>query len=309
MAVEIPRFLQTKAYSALQLRRALAGMPIQAGVIDALDLDVTQRAAGGANMSVDVAAGSAWVKGTFTARQGMYHVYNDAVANLTIAANASGNPRIDQIVARVYDSIDGGNAQDTGTIEVVQGTATAGATLDNRSGAAALPGTSIRLADVLVANGAASITNANIRDRRPWARGAYTLITRNANAGGTDDYTSTTGSYIAVDATNLAPRIECSGVPLLIALHGSVVQSGATASITVYMDGVDLNVQQDHQASGSFAHGGTLLSVPYIPSAGSHKFELRWHRGGAGTVTLRASASKPAIFTIMEELRQNASND
>lgn len=138
MAVEFPRFLQTKTYSAKLLRDVFLDAPIQNGVVNTGDLMVTQRAAG-ANMSVDVAAGSAWVKGTSSARQGIYNVYNDATVNLALVSANPTNPRVDQIILRVYDSSDGGSAQDLGAVEVVTGTATAGATLTNRNGAAVLP--------------------------------------------------------------------------------------------------------------------------------------------------------------------------
>ena len=81
------------------------------------------------------------------------------------AAHAS-LPRLDQVVLRVYENTHDGSGLNTARIETVDGTATAGATLANRNGAAALPASSIRLADVLIAAASSSIPSGNISDRR-----------------------------------------------------------------------------------------------------------------------------------------------
>lgn len=112
-------------------------------------LTVTQKG-GGANMSVDVSAGAAMCNGTF------YN--NDAVVNLVIAANASGNPRVDTIVLNKDWS-----AQ-TVRLLVVQGTP-AGSPVPTAMIQTALTQWQTPLADVAVANGAVSITNANITPR------------------------------------------------------------------------------------------------------------------------------------------------
>src|SRR5688572_19961982 len=138
MALLTPEYLQTKSYNAIKDRAVLKSAVMREGIIDFGDFAVTQRAAG-ANMSVDVAAGECFVQGDTVVRQGIYHLVNDAVINATISANAPGNPRIDQIIARVYDSADAGAGTDTPAIEVLAGTPSAGATLANRTGAAALP--------------------------------------------------------------------------------------------------------------------------------------------------------------------------
>lgn len=162
--VAYPEFLQTRTYGADRLRYLNDRLPLLGEGCEGLDMLVSQRGAG-ANMSVDVAAGDAWIRGDSTTRQGLYHLVNDAVANTAVGAADPANPRLDQIIARINDTtILGGS--DVPTLEVVAGTATVGASLDNRVGAAALPASAILLADVLVGAAVASITNANIRDRR-----------------------------------------------------------------------------------------------------------------------------------------------
>lgn len=89
--------------------------------------------------------------------------YSGAQLNQAIGASDPTNPRIDQIVLvpGVTDSV-------APTTAVIPGTPTAGATLLNRNGAAALPVGRMRIADVLVGAAATQILTANIFDRRPF---------------------------------------------------------------------------------------------------------------------------------------------
>lgn len=143
---------------------------------------VMQRQAG-ATMTVDVGATGvglmeAWVRGDTRGGQGLYRVDNiDRTAptastfvsqiNVTVSNNAAANPRLDIVVLEVVDleHIGGGTA--TAQVRVIAGTATAGATLDNRNGAPSLPASALHLADILVpATESTSIDTADIRDRR-----------------------------------------------------------------------------------------------------------------------------------------------
>src|SRR4051795_6181621 len=155
-----------------RMRQLLLDQGLQEGVVGATDLKVVQRGAG-ANQSVDVGTGFAWVQIDTGTRNGMGHVTSDATANLTLTASNATNPRVDQIILRHNDSSIPTGAGNVPTLEVLTGTATAGATLDNRTGAPALPNDCLRLADILVPATSTSVVTANIRDRRPWARGFY----------------------------------------------------------------------------------------------------------------------------------------
>lgn len=88
--------------------------------------------------------------------------YNGAQLTATIGAANATNPRIDMVTLAGGSTIDDPNPQ----VIVVPGVASAGATLDNRTGAAVLPAGRILLADVLVAANATQILTAAIRDRR-----------------------------------------------------------------------------------------------------------------------------------------------
>jgi hypothetical protein len=121
-------------------------------------------------MSVDIAASTgdgALVQGDSVTAQGLYTVPpHTAVINEAITAAHATLPRLDQIVLEALDDTHAGGGLNKARIRVINGTATAGATLDNRTGAAALPSSCLRLADVLVGAADTSITTAEIRDRR-----------------------------------------------------------------------------------------------------------------------------------------------
>lgn len=74
----------------------------------------------GTGMNVEVAAGGAFVAGDNTSTQGVYHVYNDGATPLPIAASDPTDPRLDLVVARVYDSTYSGSA-DEWKLEVLTG--------------------------------------------------------------------------------------------------------------------------------------------------------------------------------------------
>jgi hypothetical protein len=278
MTIGNPEFIQALPYTAANFRGVAMDTCLQEGVVLANDLKVVQRGAG-ANMSVDVGAGSCWVQGDTTARQGLYHAYSDAVTNLVIGANASGNPRIDQVILTINDATYSG-ASNNGVLSVLAGTPTAAATLANRNGAATLTATSIRLADVLVANGAASILTASIQDRRQWARGVYALTTA-----------TTSGPAINTGAATLVPEmtltLECSGAPIQITFSSSTSASAAQLQLYagLWVDGANTDAayrQGNTYSTGAYNHVGIDHTYTAL-AAGRHTFEARAFSSGAGT--------------------------
>jgi hypothetical protein len=170
-------FVTNRTVTFRRNRYMLEHLPVQEGVVASGDFAVSQRAST-TNMSVDVAVGSAWIKVDSGARSGIAHVWSDAVDNVPLGASNASLPRVDRIVMQYNDSsIPAGTGGDTPTPRVITGTATSGATLDNETGAAAVPNDALHLADVLVAANTTAITNTAIRDRRAWARKeqVYTL--------------------------------------------------------------------------------------------------------------------------------------
>lgn len=134
---------------------------ISEGVVEA-GFAVAQRAAG-ANMSVDVAAGAAWIRGDDNPTlQPTYRYREAATTNLVIATADPTNPRIDIVIAEIRDSTFAGVNKD-GRLRVITGTP-AGSPV-----APATPGNAIKLAEVSVPANDTTIENAQITDKRPSA--------------------------------------------------------------------------------------------------------------------------------------------
>jgi len=274
---------------------------LQEGVVGATDLKVVQRGAG-ANQSVDVGAGFAWVQIDTGTRNGMGHVTNDATANVTVTASDATNPRIDQIILRWNDTSIPTGSGNVPTLAVLTGTATSGATLDNRTGAAALPNDCLRLADILVPATSTSVTTANIRDRRPWARGAFF-----------SQSTTVTGTVFGTGGTDtgvLNVRIECSGAPLEVTGVGQAGSgtANALAGLMIYMDGAASGVAGFIPTPGG---SGAYYAVPLYgtisPAAGSHVFTLRG-QVASGATQGNLSAATATSVAFRERISPNTSN-
>jgi len=137
-----------------------------AGVLGDNDLLVAQHA-GGANMSVDVGQGEAWVLNSsftnYSTSQPKYWgvIGNDNPTNVVINANASGNPRITSIFMKVDTTVTpDGSGGNVATIIALDGTPAGSPTPP------ATPNNHLRLADITVGNGVSSIVTANIVDVR-----------------------------------------------------------------------------------------------------------------------------------------------
>lgn len=170
----VPIFLQAGSHPAEETRLMLGGMlrastgsfaggaassdPAH-GVVRSTDLAVSQN--GTPNMSVNVAAGGCFIRGTQNANQGAYHLWNDGTVNLAISAADATNPRRDLIIAQVRDAAYSGASNDA-RILVVTGTPAASPSDPSLS---SYPNALV-LARVAVAAGATSIVTANITDLR-----------------------------------------------------------------------------------------------------------------------------------------------
>jgi hypothetical protein len=155
-----PFALQNRTdHSALTVRTLADSLTAGSAVVGVNDLKVSQRGAG-ANMSVDITGGLAFIEGTESATQGAYCVRADAtVVNLAIAASNASLGRIDSVIAKVQDAFYSG-ATNAWSLAVVTGTASAS------PAAPALPVNSLLLANVLVPAASSSVVNANITDKR-----------------------------------------------------------------------------------------------------------------------------------------------
>lgn len=323
MALISPEFLQTQKYSALRDRLAFQhGGSIQPGAWDATDFKVIQRAAG-ASMAVDINAGFAVVGASSGGNFGYYHVQNDAsITNVAVTASHATLPRIDSVYLTVNDSTNGGDANDIPAITVLAGTATSGATLDNRTGAPTPPTDALLLADLLIPAASTSVVTANIRDRRPWARGAFRRIAYTAgNIVYSMPASNPSGPGLMNLAAGLQPRLELSGVPLRMTLIGywsATPSSGVTVDSLMGIDGVPQDSQGSSGQAYSAVTNGVNAPISYppsfstVPSPGTHLVGPMWNprnsNGTAQTITMFANATAPLTMVIEELVRQNADN-
>jgi hypothetical protein len=300
-------------YDAIDLRRMIqAASGFQEGVYDSTGWKVSE-AGGGANMTVviDANVGIARVNGESVSNQGPYFVApHSADITLDVATANATNPRIDTVVLHVRDNTHDASGSNDARVRILSGTATSGATLDNRTGAAALPSNAILLADVLVPAADTTISNAQIRDRRAWARGAYRRIVRNANAAAGVDYTTVSTSAVLIDSTNLQPRIECSGNLLKLTLSGSLTNTGASGSIVLApaIDGTT-DTTKERQQDVTTASVNEVVAVTWnlVPAAGSHLIAPAWW-APSGTARFLARSTHDVELVIEEIVRPDASN-
>lgn len=162
MTAANPLYLQNKIYPATRDRQLIKDIFGAERVLSGLAATY-----GGTGLNVSVAAGACLVQGDTNANQGLYEFFNDAAATLTHDAADGTNPRVDRIIARVYDASETGAGSDAGALEIVKGTPSSGAAMFNQASWPALPASAMEIAVVLISTGATSITQAEILDRRP----------------------------------------------------------------------------------------------------------------------------------------------
>jgi hypothetical protein len=284
--------------NAVDLALAKSTGALQEGVMDAGSFEVTEDA-GGASMTVDVASNTG--SGAFVHDDGvtgsLYYVAPTvAKTTVTIGTAHGSNPRVDRVVVSM-----------TGVVSVVAGTATSGATLDNLSGAAAVPSDALLLADVHVPATDTTISNSQIRDRRKWARGGFRSVT----GGGSGDHTDTTGTL-----NHLNPpygiQLECSGAPVRLTFTAVASNSSNDGGVQLgfSMDGsFQATVTTTYKTGGQFE--ALCFSRVVTPAAGFHVFTVVFARaGGVGTGRIvNDTAVKAPTFTVEEIVRQNTANN
>ena len=144
------------------IRASIGDFLSQEGVLElANHYEVTEK--GTPDMSVDVAEGIAYIlNDSFTEFASTIHYWDtllDASVNEAISSNSSGSTRIDLVCIKIDTGASpDANASNVATIFIVEGTPGAGAP--------ATPANHLKLAEVEVANGETSITDAEITDFR-----------------------------------------------------------------------------------------------------------------------------------------------
>lgn len=290
--------IDTGFLSLAQDSAAALGHAMQEGVKDAGSFETTQ-ASGGASLTLDIASnvgtGAMVQNDSATGLPLVYLPPTGSKSTVTVTAAHATLPRVDSVYVTT-----------AGVVTYIAGTATSGATLDNARdgshGGATIPSNALHLADLLVAATATSIANSAIRDRRRWARGAFNVISR------TSGYTTASNTDAAIDATNINPRIECSGAPLRLTLQGEVEHSDVTGVVRFgfAVDGSN-TVYGQWEAPAAGEALPFCVQATITPSAGSHRLAPYWSSlMGIATASIN---TRPLIFTVEEVLRQNVANN
>lgn len=306
--------------SADGLRRFVGNLVASEGVAATGDMAVTQRAAG-ANLSVDIAAGSALVQGDSVTGQGYYPEYNDATFNLTgfTAAHAT-LPRIDRVVVRARDQFHG-DPDNTDQFVILTGTPTSGATLANTTGAASVGNNQLLLANILVPATATSITTANIdttgfSNNSPKVRPMLATL----NSLGTTYYRKATSKTVntTVAATDLlngeitigAGVMGVTGVARLTAWGDWKQNSGGTSNAYRFQLVLGATTLFDTNAPASVIADGAVrgrwklvVTIQNATSASAQvaDFELQFTPGAASQLI----AATSVVFTTGQGIYQN----
>lgn len=234
------------------------GFANQQGVVGANDLAVSQRGAG-ANLSVDVSSGQAFVLGDDITAQGLYFCWNDATVNVpgfTIPASGTYSHRV---CLQVQDKLSLGSYTGyTAALIAVISTDTSGNTV-------AEPPDCITLATISITSAQSSVTTSQITDFR---QRVGPVSARKNN-----DTTRTSTTTLADDPGLQLPNLQGSG-------H-YVVEAGIIYNATA---GADLTFGWTANSSGVFKWTRTGLDVGGSATSGT-AFNLgdTSNMGGQGT--------------------------
>jgi hypothetical protein len=272
VAAREPMHLQANDYEAKQDRRLMSALLGYArfadlspsttlsnaahGVCEAGHLKVTEKS-GTPNMSVDVAAGAAFIAGTNASDQGCYFVENDATANVTIATADGTNPRIDVIVARVRDAAYSGADNDL-LLTVVQGTPAASPAVPS------LPDDCIALAQVSVPALDTAITNSQITDLRVasdvWKR-PRGLMAAPISANIDQTLTGTTSDLTGYSFTGLSLQAGRRYKATLLLHHYDLAGAGNIQYVIADQSNNNLGTAQFRHTAAAVSEAATLTAV------------------------------------------------
>lgn len=271
---------------AVDLRQLIAAVVASEGVRTAADLKVTQRGAG-ANMSVDVAAGTCLIQDDHASGGGFYGYTLGSTANVAVGTANATNPRIDRVVVKILDNALG-DASNSASVVVVAGTATAGATLSNLTGAAAVPNSSLLLANVLVPAASSSVTNGNIDTtvrQSLMAAGGQEVAYAEFSTGGTNVPTSAT-TFAGGATVVTAPAFVADGVSKYrVEFYVPAAWADGTGAYQINFSlsdgGTDLGIVA--RPNAQLASGATMGERFLTPSAGSHTYSIVAYVSATGT--------------------------
>ena len=292
-----PSWLQAGSYPAAYDRLTQQALYATTGIIGSSSLEVTQNSPAG--MSVRVASGWAAIVGNTQPQMGVYTIYNDATATLTVTTANPSNPRIDRVVVTVRDAYYSGTNNDV-IFQVIAGTPAASPV------APATPSDSISLATITVGAGVTSITTANITDTRvavttnlPLPTGDITSVTAGTGltGGGTsgdvtlaiDSTVATlTGTQTLTNKSLTSPKINVGINSISGATYTTVLDDNG--KLIVFTSNVAVTATLPSNGSVAYPVGAqinfTQTGTGQVTIVGT---------GGVTVVSTGATASQPKI--------------
>jgi hypothetical protein len=225
---------------SVDLRQFIGSLVAAEGTRTSTEFQVAQRAAG-ANMSVDISGGFCLIADDHAAGGGYYHLAEPSTTNLAVTAADPTNPRIDRVIVQAHDQFQG-DADNVISLRVIAGTPTGGASLINLNGAAAVPSSSLLLANVLVPAAATSIVTSDIAQvGLPFHRGGRGLSgivdSTGAIVSGAGFTASRTSAGIYVITFNVpfsaGPAVLVTATPTSNVVRVAIVGSFGIGSATI----------------------------------------------------------------------------
>jgi len=300
--LELPLYMQALAYPAKLDRQLIADIFDVEGVLTPAGgaLKVGPRAAG-ANMSVDIAPGTAIIAGDSEAGQGSYRVRSSAVENLPVGAAPGSNSRIDLVIARVRDATVVGGVSSDWLLEVLPGAVAMSPV------APALPASAIPLAEIVVvaAAGVVSIDAAKITDRRA-AAGNAAYVAKATRPPGYAEFRSTIGpsDFVAESAlSGLSVTVNvAAGRRLLVTVSTFWTSVNEGAGIALRIKEGAATLQERQRRLTPVLSQELSASVVLTPTAGAHTYHAAAIRtdGDTGNKTVPATANHPAYILIQD---------
>jgi microcystin-dependent protein len=289
---EVPIWVQAGTYPA-RLDRGLVAQMRDEGVDEGFK--VVERGAG-ANMSVDVPAGTAIITGDDQAEQGNYRVRRTSTVNLTGFVAASTTQRIDGVDLRINDPNAGGPAGSNFTVVRTAGTESGSPV------APAVPSSAIRLATVgPFTTSTSSITNSMITDVRVWA-GLRDSPGTFAEAAGASE----PSGWLLCDGRAVSRTTYARLFDRITTVYG-VGDGSTTFNIPDRRGRSGVGLSNLGTAAGNAAgnarvqatagsSGGEVTHSATLAEVGTHQHDMQSHVHGAGT--LATASTGDHVHTI-----------
>jgi hypothetical protein len=225
------------------------------------------------------AEGGCWLPG-YTTSTGPYYFQNSASYEQVIETAGASNPRVDTIIARVYDTNLDSSGKHEPILAALKGAEESGCTLANKKGVAAVPKSSLVLGYVLVEAKASSIVTADIANvaalvgpptgfvtALALAAEAVTAAKIAAKAVG-DAAIAANRALITTNGTYSAPTVRAAATPftpsterLAYVSLSAISKVGETCDIKVSVGGVEIGQAE----SASSAVGSDFMLGFLVP--------------------------------------------